>query len=207
MRQQAYLVKGSASRSSMRASAQDAFETDRALLSARRSHRRAVDDLLLRGRLARSSLFITSTRSRCTRISSISTASKTMCVGRGRAPVCRRHHAAPHGFRQQYLQRRGRHARDRLQDRAHAHAEHLRQDEHPKRRDENFTGDDVLEGITAVISVKLREIQFEGQTKAKLGTSRSAGRGRDRLRRSVRAHSLKRIRTTRAPSSTRCCSL
>jgi len=36
--------------------------------------------------------------------------------------------------------------------------------------DESFTGDDVLEGLTAVISVKLREIQFEGQTKAKLGS-------------------------------------
>ncbi len=36
--------------------------------------------------------------------------------------------------------------------------------------DENFTGDDVLEGLTAIISVKLREIQFEGQTKAKLGS-------------------------------------
>jgi DNA gyrase subunit B len=35
---------------------------------------------------------------------------------------------------------------------------------------DSFTGDDVLEGLTAVISVKLREIQFEGQTKAKLGS-------------------------------------
>lgn len=35
---------------------------------------------------------------------------------------------------------------------------------------EKFTGDDVLEGITAVISVTLPEIQFEGQTKAKLGS-------------------------------------
>jgi len=39
-----------------------------------------------------------------------------------------------------------------------------------KDGDDSFTGDDVLEGLTAVISVKLREIQFEGQTKAKLGS-------------------------------------
>ena len=35
---------------------------------------------------------------------------------------------------------------------------------------DSFTGDDVLEGITAIISVKLPDIQFEGQTKAKLGS-------------------------------------
>lgn len=39
-----------------------------------------------------------------------------------------------------------------------------------KESEDNFTGEDVLEGLTAVISVKLREIQFEGQTKAKLGS-------------------------------------
>lgn len=39
-----------------------------------------------------------------------------------------------------------------------------------KDSEENFTGDDALEGLTAVVSVKLREIQFEGQTKAKLGS-------------------------------------
>lgn len=39
-----------------------------------------------------------------------------------------------------------------------------------KDSDENFTGEDVLEGITAVVSVKMPEIQFEGQTKAKLGS-------------------------------------
>ncbi|HEY6019190.1 MAG TPA: DNA gyrase subunit B, partial [Candidatus Paceibacterota bacterium] len=39
-----------------------------------------------------------------------------------------------------------------------------------KESEENLTGDDVLEGLTAVVSVKLPEIQFEGQTKAKLGS-------------------------------------
>ena len=44
-----------------------------------------------------------------------------------------------------------------------------------KEKDENFTGDDVLEGITAVVSVKLSEIQFEGQTKSKLGSMEAQG--------------------------------
>ncbi|MFO7160982.1 MAG: DNA topoisomerase (ATP-hydrolyzing) subunit B [[Clostridium] cellulosi] len=40
-----------------------------------------------------------------------------------------------------------------------------------KDDDKKLTGDDVREGLTAIISVKLREAQFEGQTKAKLGNS------------------------------------
>ncbi|MEX0933372.1 MAG: ATP-binding protein, partial [Candidatus Paceibacterota bacterium] len=44
-----------------------------------------------------------------------------------------------------------------------------------KEADENFTGDDVLEGLTAVISIKMPEIQFEGQTKAKLGSTEARG--------------------------------
>ena len=44
-----------------------------------------------------------------------------------------------------------------------------------KEKDENFTGDDVLEGITAVVSVKMAEIQFEGQTKSKLGSTEAQG--------------------------------
>ena len=44
-----------------------------------------------------------------------------------------------------------------------------------KESEDNFTGDDVLEGLTAVISIKLREIQFEGQTKSKLGSVEAQG--------------------------------
>lgn len=40
---------------------------------------------------------------------------------------------------------------------------------------DSFTGDDVLEGLTAVISVKMREVQFEGQTKSKLGSVEARG--------------------------------
>ncbi len=44
-----------------------------------------------------------------------------------------------------------------------------------KESEDNFTGEDVLEGLTAVVSVKMREIQFEGQTKAKLGSMEARG--------------------------------
>ncbi|MFZ9174538.1 MAG: DNA gyrase/topoisomerase IV subunit B, partial [Ilumatobacteraceae bacterium] len=38
-----------------------------------------------------------------------------------------------------------------------------------KEKDDNLLGEDIREGITAIVAVKLREPQFEGQTKAKLG--------------------------------------
>jgi DNA gyrase subunit B len=47
---------------------------------------------------------------------------------------------------------------------------YCKKNEMMKESEGGFTGDDVLEGLTCVVSVKLREIQFEGQTKAKLGS-------------------------------------
>jgi DNA gyrase subunit B len=44
-----------------------------------------------------------------------------------------------------------------------------------KENDANLSGDDVRDGLTAVISVKLQEPQFEGQTKTKLGNSEVTG--------------------------------
>ena len=44
-----------------------------------------------------------------------------------------------------------------------------------KENDKNLSGEDVREGLTAVISVKLKEAQFEGQTKARLGNTKVRG--------------------------------
>ncbi len=46
---------------------------------------------------------------------------------------------------------------------------YMRQEGYLKEKDENLTSDDTREGLVAVVSIKLREPQFEGQTKARLG--------------------------------------
>ncbi len=53
--------------------------------------------------------------------------------------------------------------------------DYARSKEHLKEDDDNFKGEDVREGITAIINVKLKEPQFEGQTKTKLGNSEMRG--------------------------------
>ncbi len=48
--------------------------------------------------------------------------------------------------------------------------DYARKNGYLKEKEENLTGEDIRDGLTVVVSVKLREPQFEGQTKAKLGT-------------------------------------
>jgi DNA gyrase subunit B len=90
-----------------------------------------------------------------------------------------------------------------------------------KEKDDNLTGDDIREGLTAVISVKLSEPQFEGQTKTKLGNSevkgfvqrvvtdglgdwleRNPGPARDVIRKSIQA-SQARLAARKARENTR----
>lgn len=90
-----------------------------------------------------------------------------------------------------------------------------------REKDDNLTGDDIREGLTAVISVKLSEPQFEGQTKTKLGNSevkgfvqrvvtdglgdwleRNPGPAKDVIRKSIQA-SMARLAARKARESTR----
>ena len=72
--------------------------------------------------------------------------------------------------------RRGRHAPVGVPLGADRRAQPLRADKGScKEKDESLTGEDVREGLTAVISAKLTDPQFEGQTKTKLGNPGMAG--------------------------------
>jgi DNA gyrase subunit B len=53
--------------------------------------------------------------------------------------------------------------------------DYARKNNHVKESDANFTGEDVREGLTAIISVKVAEPQFEGQTKERLGNREVQG--------------------------------
>lgn len=53
--------------------------------------------------------------------------------------------------------------------------DYARKKGHLKEKDENLTGEDIREGLTAIISIKISEPQFEGQTKTKLGNSEVRG--------------------------------
>ena len=75
-----------------------------------------------------------------------------------------------------------------------------------KKKEDRLTGDDIREGLTAIISIKLEEPQFEGQTKTKLGNTeakvvRPAGAQR-RARCVVRAATPPRARRSSASRST-----
>ncbi|MCJ7728045.1 MAG: DNA topoisomerase (ATP-hydrolyzing) subunit B [Actinobacteria bacterium] len=53
--------------------------------------------------------------------------------------------------------------------------DHARSNNILKEKEENLSGEDIREGLTAIISVKLKDPQFEGQTKTKLGNSEIKG--------------------------------
>ena len=118
-----------------------------------------------------------------------------------------RHHAAV--VRQRHRHPQGRHPRGRLRavDRQGAQRPAARRQGAAGVNEDNITKDDVLEGLTAVVAVRLAEPQFEGQTKEVLGTpaaSRIVGNvadeGVDRL---AHVPSARREGRGRRPCSTR----
>ena len=96
---------------------------------------------------------------------------------RGRAPVQRLLHRERLRLRQQHQHGRRRDAPHGLPGRADQLPQRLgaARRASSRTRDANLSGDDVREGLTAVVCVKLVEPQFEGQTKAKLGNAEVKG--------------------------------
>ena len=107
--------------------------------------------------------------------------------------------------REQHQHPRGRHAPLGLQVVADAHARTTTRARRgsSRRRRSPSTGDDCREGLAAIVSVKLREPQFEGQTKTKLGNPSIARPRRDDLQRQALASTSRSTRPRRGRSSTR----
>ena len=82
------------------------------------------------------------------------------------------HRVGPH-VRQHDQHPRGRHARGRLPRRADHDGQQVRRRRRAciKKAADNLSGEDIREGLTAIVSIKLEEPQFEGQTKTKLGNT------------------------------------
>ncbi len=98
--------------------------------------------------------------------------------GRGRGHVGRDRHAVERvvrrvglHLRQHHQHPRGRHPRRGLPRRADQRGQPYGSDKKFLKGDEKLTGEDIREGLAAIVSVKLANPQFEGQTKTKLGNT------------------------------------
>ena len=92
--------------------------------------------------------------------------------GRGGVPVEHRLQQRRHPqLRERHRHHRGRHARAGLPQSALTRVvnNYARDKGHLKEKDDALAGEDIREGLSAIISVRLRDPQFEGQTKGKLG--------------------------------------
>ena len=97
-------------------------------------------------------------------------------VGRDRDAVERRLRRVGLHVRQHHQHARGRHPRGGLPRGAdHVVNQYARDKKLLKEKDDKLTGEDIREGLAAIVSVKLGEPQFEGQTKTKLGNTEVKG--------------------------------